>query len=488
MSVAYATHQPDPRLQRLGSYRRISRDREGTALGIKRQDQDLNELARSVGGTIVRRFSDNDITGSGDKERAGYEEMVEALRTGEITGVLATEVARFQRGHREYMAFFETCEQVVPLVIWKGGTADFGQSQTLFQFEIWAVMARQELRLIKERCRRKQRELKERGMPNGGGRAFGFEPDMMTHRAPTTLCRVADRKQVVVDEPAVIRDLAKRVLAGESMHALARELNEREVPTVHGVAWRANTIRQILRATRISGRRETFVIDGKRRARGEVTAPGQWKPIISVEESDALRALMADRHARQLKGAGRSSSTALLSGLLFCNLCGSRMYSNGGQGSKHTMKCHGCGGVRVRTDLVTGPIVEAVIERVNQGDLDAALREEVDTEAAGELVVVEQNLTRLATAFGAGSLSYDEWEAARTPLVARKKALQGRVERSMQHVALAGLPHPLRGAWADLSVAQRRSILAFFIARIEVKPAKGNGRGFRDRVAAEWKR
>lgn len=59
-------------------YLRISDDREGKELGVKRQEEDVRALADYLGVTLVRTFIDNDISASTNSHeyRADYEEML----------------------------------------------------------------------------------------------------------------------------------------------------------------------------------------------------------------------------------------------------------------------------------------------------------------------------------------------------------------------------------------------------------------------------
>ena len=69
-------------------------------------------------------------------------------------------------------------------------------------------------------------------------RSFGFEPDGVT---------------VDEAEAAIIRDHARRLLAGETQDALIRELKDSGVPSVRGAEWGYTTYRQIMTRPRNAG-------------------------------------------------------------------------------------------------------------------------------------------------------------------------------------------------------------------------------------------
>ena len=141
------------------------------------------------------------------------------------------------------MRFYDATEAAQLKVGWIGGEADFATGNGIFELELRASFAREELRKIKSRIRRKMVELAEHGKPSGGRRAYGFEPGNVVIRP---------------NEAEIIREMARRVLAGESLHSVCRDLNARGVPTTNESArgWRLVQISTMLKTARISGRRE----------------------------------------------------------------------------------------------------------------------------------------------------------------------------------------------------------------------------------------
>jgi site-specific DNA recombinase len=94
-----------------------------------------------------------------------------------------------------------------------------------------------------ERVRRKMAERASNGLPHGGAqRPFGYE---------------ADRVTINRTEAKVVREIARRVLAGEALTAITRDLNERGVPTVSGKRWSNGTVRGIALNPRYAGLRAT---------------------------------------------------------------------------------------------------------------------------------------------------------------------------------------------------------------------------------------
>lgn len=103
---------------------------------------------------------------------------------------------------------------------------------------IKGAVAAEEARKTSQRLKRKHLEVARNGRFNGGIRRFGFEKDGLTINEP---------------EAAMIRDLAHRVLQGESLYSFARHWEAGEIRPVKGGEWRSSTLRQMLLNTRLAG-------------------------------------------------------------------------------------------------------------------------------------------------------------------------------------------------------------------------------------------
>lgn len=491
---ALAAIAPSEVRVRAAAYLRISKDEENTRLGVQRQREDLERLGRLLNWEILKVYEDNDITGSGTKHRSGYSQLTEDLREGRIDAVLATEMARYQRGWDEYAAFYSTCIKRRARVAYGTNVADFATGDGLMPMEVYASVAREAIREMSRRTKRKHRQLEQQGMPNGGGRAFGYDVDTSGRkpiyngalRAPYRhwWSRIRDRKEfdLIVDEPEIIREMARRALEGETLYVLVKDLNERGVPTPQFAQWHRSTLRQILTQARISGRREMFPIgaDGRRCSQGVIVNDAVWPAIITPSESDQLRQLIGNPRRRDNKGV--SSSRHPLAGLVYCK-CSGRMYSRG----RDMLVCDHCGN-HVRSKRLVEPIHDTIRARVRAGDLEAALHvEQPDSRQLDEeMAALDDQDSELAVRWARKQLSAAAWDAACAEMAAQRADLQRRIERSQRDVGLEGLVG--ERDWAKLTLAQQHKIVVWFIDMIVIGPAARRGVFDPSRVDVRWKR
>ncbi|MBE8146647.1 recombinase family protein [Brevibacterium casei] len=72
-----------------GIYCRISDDKAGGGLGVQRQEQDCRKLADRLNLPVVETYVDNDTSAYSGAKRHAYDRMVDDVRRGRITTVLA---------------------------------------------------------------------------------------------------------------------------------------------------------------------------------------------------------------------------------------------------------------------------------------------------------------------------------------------------------------------------------------------------------------
>jgi site-specific DNA recombinase len=307
----------------------------------------------------------------------------------------------------------------------------------------------------------------------GGPRPFGFLDDRVTHHP---------------DEAPVIRDLAARALAGESLTSLARWLQASGVQTVGGKEWRTSTVRQLLINPREWGMRVH---------RGQVIGRATWDPIITADQGERLRRLLLDPARR----TNRSARRYLLTGMLRCGKCGNRLYSTPKDG-KRRYGCsmgpdqRGCGGVFIYAEMLERFIADAVLYRLDSADMHQVIAGAPDEAQTRELADAIQadvgRLNDLAETWAGGEITKDEWLAARKAIDARLNANRAAFARLARRDAVAdyiGQGDALRAQWDGLNLSRQVAIVKAVLNDATILPARVPGRRGLDvdRVLADWR-
>ena len=443
----------------VGIYARISSDREGDGLGVRRQIADCERFAAARGWHVVDRYIDDDVSAYNGRVRPEYRRMLGDLRNGLIEGVVVWHLDRLHRRPKELEEFLELCdEHGVTALASVSGDIDLGTHDGQLMARVLGAFARKESDDKSRRIRRKHEELAQAGKLVGGGtRPYGFEDDRRTIRE---------------SEAIVIRECARRVLAGEAIRSVCADLNEREVRTSTGKAWTPHVMRRMLLSGRISGQREH---------RGELVAKAEWPGIIAGEDTTRLRALLLDPARRTNWSARRY----LLTKLLRCGRCGETMVARPREGGVRAYVCardpgySGCGHMHVLADPLEAFIVEAVLYRLDSPELAAALRgdpSDPDVEAMqAEIDQAQEQLEQLAGMYGRREIALTEWSAARAPVERRLSNARKELSRVSRMSALDGYVGEgaaLRERWSDLNLSRQRAIVAAVLEHLVVQPGR----------------
>lgn len=126
-----------------------------------------------------------------------------------------------------------------------------------------------------------------------------------------------DRTGVPLEpEASLIRQAAKDILSGRSLHSIAREWNAAGHTTVKGVAWTNLHVRRVLRNPRLAAQRVH---------QGTIVGPGDWEPIL---DENTWQRVIAILHDPTRTKAAAFTRRYLGSGVYRCGICGNPLYAS----------------------------------------------------------------------------------------------------------------------------------------------------------------
>ncbi len=453
-----------------GIYARISLDRDDTQLGVRRQVDDCTAEAARRGWTVVRTYVDNDVSATSGRLRPEYEHMLADIRAGLIGGIVVWDVDRLTRTPRELEDVIDLAEQYGIKLANVGGDIDLSTPQGRMTARIKGSVARHETDQLKRRVRRKMEENAAAGRPHGLV-PFGFIRE--------------DGRDLPDPETApLIREAAKRVLAGDSIRAVAASWNDQGIPAPRGGRWTSQTIKQILKRPSNAGLR-TF--------RGEVVGRSASEPIYDEGTHDRLLALFAD--PSRTTGAVGNAPKHLLSRIAVCGRCGGKMRrlapsSAGKKQLKAAYGCSECYRIRRKQELVDAVVEGAVIARLQQPDLLAALtagEPDVATAAREEVDTLEARLALAADQFADGDLTGEQLkritERLRPKVAEAKRRLQAAAPRTGV-TALAGADAAEK--WAAASIDAKRAVIQELMT-VTILPATPGAADDPELIRLDWK-
>ena len=307
---------------------------------------------------------------------------------------------------------------------------------------------------------------------------------------------------IIEAEATIIRDVAQRVLDGDSLRSLVADLRQREILTSGRRPFSQQTLSRLLRNPRLAGLRTH---------KGEVVGPGTWPAILDRDTHDRLLALLTDPDRQQPNATNQRKY--LLTGLLRCandltdedggtpHRCDKPLYTQPSNSGKRGYVCrsgspsYGCGRIRIGAEALEEEIAARALARLSTPNLRARLEVGAGSELAPEqvaarLAVLDGRLEEAGTQFARGGFSLVTLKAIEEEVRRERQAMldaQAQTER-LRSVPLAS-PEGLAMWWADASVDQRREMLHLVLDHINVKPATRLGfiRFDEQRIEIVWR-
>lgn len=456
---------------------RISQDKAGDEHGISKQEKKCRELAERLGWTITEVIKENDVSAyqrikitlpDGSRQlrtdRPEYRRALDLLAYGRCDGLIAYDLDRVVRDPRDLEDLIDVVESVDPRIPVESvtGSLRLGNDSEVMMARFLVTHANQSSRDKARRVALERERLASLGRPQGGGvRPFGYEDDRVT---------------LVEAEADEIRKWAKRVLDPEdpwNTHRLARDLNERDVPTVRGGKWNHRTVQVILTGPRVAG---ISVY------RGEEVAKAIWPAIVPRATWEELRAVLGDRS----KGGQRNTLVRWLTGVLVCGHedCGAHLRGGSSYNKRIRYWCNpahgGCGRIAIDAVRVEEEIGRQILEYLSKPEVLQSLRAGLENTNAGalraQLKEEEASLVQLAKEWAHKRITLEEWYAARAPLTERMNRTRQLLLAVAPPVARKVLQaKDLSEAWHGLEPPDRRELALVLVKGYRVLPYSASG-------------
>jgi DNA invertase Pin-like site-specific DNA recombinase len=256
--------------ERPAIYARISRDASGESVGVKDQVAQAKAHLTALGWPEPRVYQDNDLSASRrGTRRPGFETLLSDIETGVVDGLAARHLDRLLRRVTDLervLDAIETRSTAVPVVFVEASEIDLTNASGRLIARILASVAANESEIKSERVRAARRREATSGRPHGR-LGYGYDPDGL----------------IVPEEAEVIREVADRVLIGDSLRSIAADLNARLVPTPGDGRWDS---RRVAKTVERAERPEVIAVIEMARKSG-ANAPSAFARLLRSAGADA---------------------------------------------------------------------------------------------------------------------------------------------------------------------------------------------------------
>lgn len=449
---------------RAAIYCRISLARFGDTLKVDDQERVCRQIADIRGWQIQEKhvYKDNSVSAwRRDRRRPGWDTMLTAIERGEVDAVIVYHGDRLIRQPRDLEDLIDLAGRRGIRLASPTGDRRLDSDDDLFILRIEAAASHREVASTSRRLKRMYDRLADQGvvrLGGRGGRAFGFEPDGRTVRDA---------------DAAMLREVADRVLAGEALGAICRDINARGYRTTTGGQWAHGALAKLLRRPRLAGLVSHH---------GRIIGPAAWPAILDRATWEAVVGVL-DRKTAEYTALATNAHRYLLSGIALCGSCGQPVTVRSHARSKD-LRGYACINracpARVyrsvaQLDTYTGAQVVARLgdDRIRQRMLAPDARHLV-----GRLAGLELRREQVLTEFADDPLlEADVLRVTVRRLDEQIRDLRERVAASQRGHALDGLWGVSRQQWEALALARRRAVVRALVA-VRILPTVRRGPGF----------
>lgn len=455
-------------------YTRVSKDRRDRA-SVERQENEAREAATSLGWDVIQVFTDNDVSASRHariKEREQHTLLLDLLRSGAVDVLVMWESSRGDRKLTTWSGLLDLCRDIGVMI----HIVDHHRTYDLSVPRDWKTLADEGVNNAYASEETRERVLSDVRANAVKGRPHGKLPYGYGREYDDRGLFV--RQYVKEDQAEVVREAARRTLAGDSLYSISADLNLRGVPAPRGGLWIATQVKRLLTNPRYIGQR-VF--------RGQVIGQAIWPAILDEGEFLECRAILTDPRRNTIRDR---SLKHLLSGIARCAVCGSKMrvWKNRGY---LTYICQPAAHTAARSTKLEEFIVAVVVERLSRPDFVEALAARQQAQATTEPLDEAKALRERLDGFYASAAAGEITPGALGKIEAR---LLGEIEVATTRRTAARVPAVLRrvagpdiaARWDTLEIGTRREIIDMLLS-IRINPTVRGTRFTPERVTLEWK-
>ncbi|MEU5166843.1 recombinase family protein [Streptomyces mutomycini] len=441
--------------------------------GVLKQKDDVIQLAdRLYPGQPVVFYEDNNLSAfKRNVKRKSFEQMLKDLDTKALGGVLAYDIDRLFRQPKDLERLIDHYQETNSGLVFhtlSGQNFDLTTADGRFSARIMVSVANKSSEDMSRRLKREMERMALAGEMAGGPRPFGWEED---------------RKTLRPKETKALDDMAEKVLQGDSVTTITDWLRDEGFVGRTGKPFVRSSVRRILLNPRNAGIRQ-FRGEPLKNEEGEYVR-GPWEAPWSVDKWLAVKAAIEGPGASRAKvGPGHNTVRSILSGILRCGVCGTRMVAANSSRKYPKYRCAkdagGCGNITISR----APVEDAIRGLVSDVLMAATAQKETEEvgpkwEKAAELAALEKEFSELHQLWKADKIKTTSYILGREKLEGEIDQLRGERAVALARPTKAPSLEVIKGGWDKLSIERQREVILSVLTAVMVATRKDTPAGGR---------
>ena len=349
----------------LAGYIRVSTEMQTERESLANQEEQIRAFAEQK-GRRCQIYRDAGLSAR-DKDRPAFQKMLSDIESGSVDTVVVTKLDRITRSLKDLIFLKDFFEEHTVDFISIGQNLDTSTPMGRFSFYVLGLVSQLEREVTAERVAEDMRNRARRKKWNGGVVPYGYttqsrvrrewlrgqadklieregetrsrkeivkaleqDPEVRSQAEAYARSKIPEPKALLIDpeEADVVREIYRLFLKHKTFRGTTHALNLKATNR-QGEKWHNNTVRRILTNSIYHG----DLVYNKRKSHGKTSRPRPEEEHIVVEDavepivSKELFSEVQELIRRQARVAPASKgSQYLLSGLVRCGQCGSKMY------------------------------------------------------------------------------------------------------------------------------------------------------------------
>ena len=285
-----------PRVQesnrlRAAAYCRVSTNHQAQQLSLASQCIHFESVISDHSNwEFVGVYFDEALSGTSASSRPGLQNMLADCRKHLIDVILVKSVSRFARNTVECLEMVRELTDLGVSILFEKENIDTGKEYGEFVLTLMAAFSESESRSISDNEKWAVTKRFENGTFRISKLPYGFR---------------YEQEKIVIneEETEVVRDVFKQILEGSGLYTIAKELNEKGIPTRQGGKWHPGTLQHMVDNPFYVGDQllqKTYVDDQFKRKKNKGECKQYyWKdhhpPLISRQTRQAALAAIHQR-------------------------------------------------------------------------------------------------------------------------------------------------------------------------------------------------
>jgi site-specific DNA recombinase len=468
------------------AYARVSRDRADRQ-SVEEQLEEIEGEAQRRGWTVAELYVDRGKSaskpdpldehgrpkrgrdGNPIHNRPAYRRLIDDIRAGRVQRLTVYMTDRLYRQPRELEDLIDLVDaHPVEFVTCRSGDFDLATPDGRAFARMTAAWNGLETERTSVRVRRtKSARLAEGRWLGGGRRAYGYR--VIGHNAGL---------EVVPEEAEVVREMADRIIRGDTLYAVVSDLNSRGVPTASGRRWSYAGVRSILLGSP----------NGRKRGTPLIAGGANWSSILDADQLALVRA----RWPKAPEGERPGGRRGILSGVAVCSECGHRMFR-----SSDYYRCNvssgGCGRVSAKTLPLDYWVVWRTAHMAPIGQDHPGPADDVDVEPIlARLRELEERAAEVEEAIASGEMPVRVGAKTATKIEAERTAVEAELAAAPGYRPSAPRVDFTKADKAtrlpDAPVDDLRAFVSHFVDRVIVRRPPHRRSQPEERADIVWRR